>query len=300
LQDPKQELSSLVQKGRSILGEVQAVRSDAITLNPKLSAGGAILSLLGVEGRRTVVSFGRYIGSSGLATRTNAVRSAFLQWHSEVLEKLRRISVIRGKTNLRENSAVLTRRFARTRTYRRLDTQIAHAVGELESILEEDLVYNEQISEILRTQEDKRLLDISGLSIAGRTRTLLDREHLRTALVANPRVLQMLEGALDTYSLGGRDANRQSLASCRSALELLVTQITGQANWREGLASLVEGSKKKLVSQTYGFLSGYGSHPGRNTSRKDAALGIRMAIATCLWLAETPDKLPSSVLAMEQ
>jgi hypothetical protein len=99
----------------------------------------------------------------------------------------------------------------------------------------------------------------------------------------------MLEGALDAYSLGGKDANRQSLASCRSALELLVIEITGEANWRYGLARIVEGGRKKLVSETYAFLSSHGSHPGGNTSRKDAALGIRMGIATCLWLLEPPE-----------
>ena len=140
MQDPKQELSSLLQTGRSILGQVEAVRSDAIALNPRLSAGRVILGLFRVEGRRSLVAFGRYIGSTGLTTRTNAVRLAFLQWHSEVLEKLRRISVIRGRNNLRENSSVLTRRFAKTKTYKRLDTQITSALRELESIIEDDLV----------------------------------------------------------------------------------------------------------------------------------------------------------------
>lgn len=265
---------------------MEAIRSEAVTLNPKLSAGRALLGLFGVEGRRDLVAFGRYLGSSGLATRSKTVRLAFLQWHSEVLERLRRISVIRSRNNLKENSSVLTRRFARTKAYRRLDTQVARAVGELESILEDDLVYNEEIPNILRTQEDSRLLDLSQLSLRGRAWTLVDREHVTSALAAHPRVSQMIEGALDAYSLGGKDADRQSLASCRSALELLVTEITGAPNWRQGLTVIVEGVRKKLVSDTYGFLSGHGSHPGGSTNRRDAALGIRMTIAACLWLVE--------------
>ena len=220
LQDPKPELSSLLQAGKNILGQVEAIRSDALSLSPRLSAGRAILGLFGVEGRRGIVTFGRYLGSSGLTTRSSAVRSAFLQWHSEVLEKLRRISVIRSRKNLIENSSVLTRRFTRTKAYRRLDTQIARAVGELESILEDDLVYNEEIPKILRTRDDSRLLDLSKLSLPRRAWVLTDREHLTRALTAHPKVSQMLEGALDAYSLGGKDANRQSLSSCRSALEL--------------------------------------------------------------------------------
>jgi len=195
---------------------------------------------------------------------------------------------VEAEINFRENSSVLTRRFARTKTHKRLDTQISHAVGELESILEDDLVYNEQIPEMLRTQEDKRLLDLSGLTIAEKTWPISDRGQLRSALAQYPRVSQMLEGALDAYSLGGRDANRQSLASCRSALELLITQITGEANWRTGLDKIVHGGTRKLVSEAYGFLSGHGSHPGGNTNRREAALGIRMTIATCLWLVEPP------------
>ncbi len=287
LRDPKQELSPLLQMGRSILGQLETMKSDAVTLNPKLSAGNAILGLFGVEGRRGLVAFGRYLGSSGLTTRTSALRSAFLQWHSEVLEKLRGVSTIRSKTSIKENSSVLARRFAKTKTYRRLDTQVARAVGELESILEEELVYNPEIPKILRTREDKRLLDLSHLRLTERAWTLIDREQVTDALAAHPRVCKMLEGAMDAYSLGGRDADRQSLASCRSALELLVTEITGETNWRRGLEKLVEGSRKKLVSDTYGFLSGHGSHPWSTTTRRDAALGIRTTIAACLWLVET-------------
>lgn len=91
----------------------------------------------------------------------------------------------------------------------------------------------------------------------------------------------MLEGALDAYSFGGKEASREALASCRSALELLVIETTGGTNWRQGLATVAQGSRKKLVSDTYGFLSGYGSHAGGATTRNDATFGIRMTIAAC-------------------
>jgi len=266
--------------------QLEAISADALALNPKLGAGNAILGLFGVEGRKGILAMGRYLGASGLASRTTSLKSTFGQWHSDVLDRLRRISTIRSKNRPSENSAVLARRFAKAKTFKRLDTQISRSVGELESILEEDLVYNEEIPMILRTREDKRLLDLSQLPLAERPQALADRNQLSSALAAHTRVSQMLEGAIDAYSLGGKDSNRQALASCRSALELLVTEITGQTNWRLGLASIGEGVRKKLVSDSYAFLSGYGSHPGGLTTKRDAAYGIRMTIAACLWLVE--------------
>ena len=286
MRDPKQDLFPLLQSGRAIIAQLEAVKADALALSPKLSAGNAILGLFGVEGRRSILAMGRYVGASGLASRTTALKLTFGQWHSDVLQRLRRISAIRSKNKPSENSAALAKRFAKAKSYNRLDTQIARSVGELEAILEEDLVYNEEIPMILRTREDKRLLDLSQLPLVEKTQALADRHQLSSALSAHPRVSQMLEGALDAYSLGGKDSNRQALASCRSALELLVTEITGQTNWRLGLANVGEGVRKKLVSDSYAFLSGYGSHPGGLTTKRDAAYGIRMTIAACLWLVE--------------
>ncbi len=129
-------------------------------------------------------------------------------------------------------------------------------------------------------------MDVSTLALEADFVKLKSREELRQQLVGHPKVTNMIEGAIDAYSSKGADANRQSLASCRSALELLVKEVTGESQWREGLAHLVEGSRKKLISSTYGFLSGYGSHPGGNPIRKDVAYGIRMTIACCIWLLE--------------
>ena len=74
------------------------------------------------------------------------------------------------------------------------------------------------------------------------------------------------------------------MSSCRSALELLVKEVTGESEWRLGLVKIAEGTRRKLVSDTYGFLSGYGSHPGGAPTKRDVAYGIRMSLASCLWL----------------
>ena len=85
---------------------------------------------------------------------------------------------------------------------------------------------------------------------------------MRPCWRGHPEVARIIEGALDSYSFSGADANRQALASCRSALELLAKEITREDEWRVGLRKLAEGTREKLVGDAHGFLSGYGSHPG--------------------------------------
>lgn len=284
--DPKVSLVPLLQLGRNLLAESEAIRLDAATLNPKLSTGSLFLGLFGVEGSRSLVALGRYLGVSGLQQRTNALRVNFSQWHSNVLSTLSGISTINSGRILKENSALLARRFARTKAYKRLDTQIVRSVAELESISLEDLVYTDDIPIIKRSRADGQLLDLSNMPLPRETRVLSDRHHLASILAEHLKVSHMLEGALDAYSLEGKDSNRQALASCRSALELLITEIAGETNWRLGLAKIGEGVRKKLVSDCYAFLSGYGSHPGGNPTKNDTAYGIRMTIAACLWLVE--------------
>ena len=67
-------------------------------------------------------------------------------------------SIARENLARGSNSSVLVRRLATAKTYRRLDTQIAKAVGTLEAIASEDLVYNDEIDE-LRFQRRKEALE---------------------------------------------------------------------------------------------------------------------------------------------
>jgi len=178
-----------------------------------------------------------------------------------------------------------------------LDTRIAHAVGELEAIAEEELVYNDDIPEFLkarrvRTLEERRrareakLLDLSSAMPGMESIELENREQLRTHFRGHDEIARMIEGALDASGSSGTDADRQALAWCRSAIEQAIFEATGERNFRAGLAKLATGTRRRTIGDTYGFLSGYGSHPGGKPTKKDVSYGIRMTIASCSWILE--------------
>ncbi len=297
MQDPKQDLRSLIDRGKGLKLEAESVSQAYRTLDPKVQLGVGVFELaVGLKGRkRLATAIGKAWLRGNLGQRLVSLTENVDQWYNETVAALRRISVARKNLARGGNSSVLVRRFARAKTYRRLDTQVAKAVGTLEAIAEEDLVYNDEIGELRLRQRkeafeerrrlrEERLLDLSSISPELGSVKLENRDELRTQLAGHPEVGRMIEGALDTLSTTGADANRQALASCRSVLELLVIEITGDREWRNGLSKLVEGTRKKLVADTYGFLSGYGSHPGGVPTRRDAEYGIRMTVASCLWL----------------
>ncbi len=297
MQDPHGELIPLIRRGKTILQEASSLAHDARLANPKVTAGVNFLDMVfDLSGyKRGAAAAGRLLAWGNLAARSRNLSASFDQWYQEVLGLLRRVSIVRKNLTPRGNSAELVRRVATARSFKRLDTQIAKAVGALEAVAAEDLVYDHKISDLMASQQRERmdarrrareaqLLDLTDLAPGMEIVRLANREQLRSRFTRHPDAGRMIEGALDAYNSAGSDANRQALASCRSALELLVLEKTGDREWRAGLASVASGSRKRLVSDTYAFLSGYGSHPGGEPTKRDVAYGIRMTLASCLWL----------------
>ncbi len=297
MQNPRDELRSLIDRGKALQHEAEVLLHDAKMLNPRLAMGRTVLRLFDVGGRRDLVSLGRLLGAQGLVNRRDAVIQSFEQWYQESLRRLRTISIATRNLTAQGNSGALARRLARARKFKPLDTQIAHAVRELEAVAEEELVYNDDIPDFLkarrvRTLEERRrakeaeLLDLSSATPGMETVKMENREQLRAHFHGHDEVARMIEGALDARGSSGADVDRQALASCRSAIEQAIFEATGERNFRAGLAKLATGTRRRTIGDTYGFLSGYGSHPGGKPTKKDVSYGIRMTIASCSWILE--------------
>jgi hypothetical protein len=140
--------------------------------------------------------------------------------------------------------------------------------------------------EMLRKAREAELLDLSDVLPGLESVMLQNREQLRMHFSGHPEVARMIEGALDAYNSAGADAFRQALASCRSALEQATFEATRERDFRTGRSSVAAGNRRRLIKDTYNFLSGYGSHPGGKATKKDVEYGIRMAIASCTWILE--------------
>lgn len=301
IRDPRPDLRSLVERGRALHREVETLLQDARLLNPRLAMGRTVLRALDIDVRRDLVVLGRFLGAEGLVSRRNSLVESLEQLYEDARAQVGAISLARKNLTPSGNSQVLTRRLARARKYKRLDTQVAHLVGQLEVMAEEKLVYNDEIPELLELRrkhvlEERRhlreaeLLDLSDLLPGLESIKLKNRGQLQTHFGGHHEVARMIEGALDAYNSGGADAYRQALASCRSAVEQSTYEATGKRDFRTGLAGVASGTRRKLIGETYDFLSGYGSHPGGMPAKKDAEYGIRMAIASCSWiLGDSPN-----------
>ncbi len=297
MRDPRSDLRALIERGRALRREVEALLDDAKLLNSRLAMGRTVLRVLDVEARGDFATLGRYLAAEGTVSRRTSLIRSFEQWYQEALDRLRSISLVRKNLALTGNSRVLTKRLARAKKYKRLHTRIAHAVGELEAMAEEELVYNDEIPALVaekheqasaerRRTRDRELMDLSEALPGMESVKLENREQLRTHFGGHPEVARMIEGALDAYSASGADSNRQALASCRSAIERATLEATGEHNFRAGLSKVATGTRRKLIGGTYDFLSAYGSHPGGKPTKKDVAYGTRMAIASCDWVLE--------------
>src|SRR6266508_2743068 len=139
MQNPRDELRSLIDRGKALQHEAEVLLHDAKMLNPRLAMGRTVLRLFDVGGRRDLVSLGRVLGAQGLVNRRDAVIQSFEQWNQGSLDRLRTISIATRNLTAQGSSGDLARRLARARKFKRLDTRIAHAVGELEAIAEEEL-----------------------------------------------------------------------------------------------------------------------------------------------------------------
>ncbi len=149
-----------------------------------------------------------------------------------------------------------------------------------------ELSSNYGSSEERRRAKEAEILDLSDALPGMESVELKNRKQLRMHFSGHPEVAKMIEGALDAYVSSGADSNRQALASCRFAMEQAVADATGDRTFREGLARLASGTRRRVIGKTYDFLSGYGSHAGGMPTKKDVCYGIRMAIASCSWILD--------------
>jgi len=88
---------------------------------------------------------------------------------------------------------------------------------------------------------------------------------------------EALRGAYERYLVGGADAYRQAIDSCRNAYENFFKKITETEKWKDNLDHVLKSTTlTRLVKNVYGFLSGYGTHSPKQRKKEDALLAIRL------------------------
>jgi hypothetical protein len=198
------------------------------------------------------------------------------------------------------NSARLLAKFNRVRRA----TNPVTLLGSLGDVLEElsgaDLLWNREIPAELQSRREQAERERSAkaelkltapryLQVAA-TIDLYNRSNISGALRPYPVAEQSILGAIDRLAVGGLDAERQVLISCRSAIENTCIQIGGNGDWKTALKAIFPSdSDSKPVSAVVNFL-GSKVHGGHTPSRAEADQGLRLTIATLESLAQRSNK----------
>jgi hypothetical protein len=169
--------------------------------------------------------------------------------------------------------------------------------------------FNELLDEIIRKfslqendeKELNRFLSVFNLEVncgglAATTGTLTqrreDRHFLFQTLEAYPAEYNALRGAIERYAVGGTDALRQCLDSCRNCIENLIKKLSGENQWTHGLKTLMKSeTDRKQVIQISQFLSARGVHGSEVPSPEDTAFGLKLSEDCLVWILKKVKKI---------
>ncbi len=173
---------------------------------------------------------------------------------------------------------------------------LQRVVDVLEGVSGYDLIWNSDIpgelhrrkTEESRIRKEKQALKKAAPSIVNKTRilNLYNSVDLDDIYMRLPAIEQQIKGALDRFSVGGPDSERQSLISCRSALEGACIQVGGNGNWKASLklAQLSE-TDQRAVTAVVNYIGGK-IHGGHSVSHDEAEYGLKLTISTLQMIAK--------------
>jgi len=192
------------------------------------------------------------------------------QWLDPITMSLKRISKLTSSITLKGNSSILIRKLNHAKSGIQAGTKIKRGLKALEEINQMDLIYNYEIRDMLQV---KKLNNISS------SRYNQYSNDAKLLLKNYPSELEAFLGAIERLEHGGLDAYRQCLSSCRNSIESLVKKIAQR--WPDGLNSIIRSdTKRKIIKNTYQYLSAYGVHGTKTPTEDDAKSGLEQTISS--------------------
>jgi hypothetical protein len=189
------------------------------------------------------------------------------------------------------NSSKLSKKFNRVRRIKSAVPFFNTLSSVLQEIQNQDLIWNKDIPieltsrKAIMQQEKKEKAILRGSSPrlvrSAQTIEIYDRLSIAEKLKNYPNVQQSVLGALDRLHEGGPDAQRQSIVSCRAAIEALCIQIGNNEDWKTALNNIFPSeTDRKSIKHIWNYLSGKGAHGGHIPSKDDAEYALKITIAT--------------------
>jgi hypothetical protein len=289
VRDAKTRIVDNIVRGRNLLQLSREIKEAKRDIDGKVASGVNILdAFVDLSGhKRTAKTAGRWWLHSNLEKRKNELDKNYEVWFSECINILEQVSTRRKRMNPHGNSGTLVSRFSKSKRYVRTESRLRHGIAYLESLSNEPLILNSEIRAYVRSLERqestrKRSLDsVKALEEIEIHPKFGNIDEVLELLNPYPNEKEAIQGAITTYENGGPDSNRQSLSSCRNALEKLVCTLSEEKYWGNGLPKLVTSkSKRKIIRNNYEYLSEFGSHGPAPPTDVDTEWGIGITIAS--------------------
>jgi hypothetical protein len=192
-------------------------------------------------------------------------------------------SVADGSLRASPNSARLLRRFGSALDRGAPDTRIRALIRALDEVSYMPLVPNQEVPRLYERHRFGRTRDRIARSapeladLLQRLQAPQDADYYAARLSSIrtiPKVAESVDGAITRLKEGGSDAYRQGSASLRIAFEVLVTELTGDKDWKSGVDRLMQSDEERGIARRLHRLLSRSVHAGHVPSKEDLQLAL--------------------------
>lgn len=273
---PSDKLRQFAAWGREMRAKFIAISESKKNSGSNVRVGVDILDVfLDLSGhKRTATGLGGRLMSNSIKARESEVTQEYLGWKSSVDSLLSTYVLAGSEMHNTINKLNLKEQFGKTQTNAKVETNLRKGIIYLEGIADKGLTvkYSKPISK--QHKQDLQVPDYFDNSVGVNAKNLLSK------LKAHPSVKKSIEGAFSVVASHGPDYERQAMNSCRSAIESIVREISGEGDWSTGLTKIIKHeTERKTVRMAYNYLSGFGTHSVNVPSPDNVQIGITLSLA---------------------
>jgi hypothetical protein len=300
---PNDMISNLIQEAERYRYQARQALSIGIHTDQAPIFGELLVQTFVPHGAKGLV---RKIGKSIRNSSKYQVNSSWREFGEQFLGKcvssVKDVSIKVHSLPPRGNSSKLSIKFNRVRRIKSSVSFFDTLIAILRDIQNHDLIWNKDIPaelalhRAIREQEkkEKAILRATspGLVRLAQTIELYNRLSIAEKLKDYPDVKESILGALDRLRDGGPDSQRQSIVSCRAAIEALCIQVGKNEDWKKALSNIFSSvTDRKSVKGIWNYLSSKGAHGGHSPLKEEAEYALKITIATLEQIIEKGDKL---------
>jgi len=288
---PKDMISQLIQETGQYRYQAEQALSIGIHAEQAPLLGELLIQVVPHGAKGLTRKIGRSIRKTSKQKVNTTWRHVGDQFLAKCESSVKEVSIKVRRLSLRGNSSKLLNKFNRARRIKNAISFFNALISVLQEIQNQDLIWNRDIpielalrKEIMEQEKkEKAILHTSSPRLIRTTHTIeiYNRLSIAEKLKKYPNVEESVLGAIDRLHDGGSDARRQSIVSCRAAIEALCIQVGNNEDWKKALNSIFPSeTDRKSIKGVWNYLSGKGAHGGHTPSKEDAEHALKMAVVT--------------------